>query len=553
MNKLKVAAYCRVSTDKTDQINSLRNQRDYFEQYCAEKSIELVDIYKDEGISGTSWRKRDDFIRMLKDAGLNVVQGKNEIHLENSDRQPKFERILIKDVSRFARNAGNAADIIERLRYKGVHIDFITAGLSTDQLSADVLLKIMAVLAEAESKDRSVKTLFGQRRGAERGVIKTADVLYGYQYIKDENDLEIVPEEAEIVKFIYDQYVQGLGFRRLINELEQKGYKTRRGKRFAAQTIRRILSNPIYKGVLIRNRFAKSVFDGRLSAAVRPETEWVIHEGRVQAIVDTDLWERAQVIRQSKVHSEMKRGVRTSISPYAGKIKCGICGNNYIKNRESRTGRDFYLCKVKKMRGVSACSSRNIGLDEIETLLDRARESDIQKLFKKHKQDIIDLIRFQISITLEKRIDRQDEAAASEKTVEIESLHEQKRRLADLFLTGAFNTEFLSTKAAEIDAAIDKATNELQELLKSNDDIKAEIADIEHIIEEIQQIKFEERDIIRVVKSITVHSRDSKVPLMLEFTFSDLLEQIDFTGTSGEVNKFMNILRERFKGPIMTL
>ncbi|MGF9711604.1 recombinase family protein [Paenibacillus naphthalenovorans] len=553
MNRTRVAAYCRVSTDKTDQLNSLRNQRDYFEKYCADRSLELVNVYADEGITGTSWRKRDDFVNMLKDAGLSVVQGKLETHLETSDKPPKFERILIKDVSRFARNAGNASEIIERLRHKGVHIDFITSGLSTDQMSADVLLKVMAVFAEAESRDRSAKVLFGQQRGAERGVVKMADIIYGYRYKKEENTLEIVPDEAESVRLMYELYVGGYGFRRLVNELEARGITTRRGKRFSPQSLRRILTNPVYKGDIVRNRFAKSVFDGRASAALRPESEWITHEGRVPAIVDAELWEKAQETRYSKVHSEQRRGVRISVSPYAGKIICGKCGSTYRKNREPRTGRDFFVCKMKKLNGVKACTSRNVGLDDIEALLDKVRGSDLPSIFAKHKQDVIHMIRTQVSLTLENRIDQQNEEAAKAKQAEIDELQEKRRKLMDLYLTGVFGNEEIQEKAAEIDGAIDFAKQQLRYLSKTNDEIKAEIADIERIIEEIQHLKFEDYDLLSVVKSITVNPLESRVPLLLEFTFSDVLGRIDTSSITGEIGEWLKIIHERAKGPVMLM
>lgn len=538
----KVAAYCRVSTDKDDQLNSLEYQTYYFEELVKSRDdYELHNIYADRGITATSWNKREQFKNMLIDAGLDIDIFKNEPRLSLSKREPLFNRILVKDVSRFTRNI-NAMEIISKLKQKGVYVDFSTANLTTETLENDVMLGILMLLAEQESKDKSTKVMFGQRRGAEKGVIMTADVFYGYKYHKESNTLEVIPEEAEVVKLIFSLYLSGLGFRRIINELNERGVKTRKGRPFAQQTIRRMLGNHAYKGWLVRNKLeAPAVFSGKTTASMKPESEWLIHKDRIPSIINDDDFDRVQEIRKGKVNHMTKKGVKNAVSKYAGKIICSKCGNNYVRNKETSTQKYYYKCGLKKREGVSACNSPNLYEYEIDSVLERISSVDFSQVFDQHKNTIIGLLSESVKKPLLARIDTESEDIVRSKQNELLVATSKKHRLAELYLEGSFDTEHLKNLAKGIDDDLVRLRREVEELSRSNDEIMAEIREIDKTIQEIETARFREGteiDTIQLIKTIYVFGGKKrgnriKPTLSINFRFTELIRK-HTSGLCGE-------------------
>ena len=331
----KVVAYCRVSTDKLDQVNSFENQKQYFEEELnKENEFELIEIFADKGISGTQFKNRSAFNKMMKMAGLDidVVNGKY-IYTANKYIEPLFNYIYVTNPSRFARNI-ECVSIIRALKDKGVYVVFKDLNKSTENPQDEMLLQLLFTMDEQESKDKSLKVTNGHRRSAMRNdKIHTNSRLYGYKYIKDENRLEIIKEEAEVIKLIYKLTAEGLGQRKIIQELDAKGIKTRKGKSFAINTINYILRNMKYTGKSDRLKFsAPKLFsgDGRIK---RNNIEDVIIKDtdKIPAIITIEEFELAQKMREERT-IEGKCGVNKGRSKYANKIKCGCCNSNYIIN-----------------------------------------------------------------------------------------------------------------------------------------------------------------------------------------------------------------------------
>ena len=226
--KKKVACYCRVSTNKRDQENSFENQKNYFKREIAKSNeYELYKIYADKGITGTSFTNRREFNKMLYDAGLDIkpIYNSNKILVKNSyvasSREPKFNLIMVKNTSRFARNIVSW-DIIRELKKKQVYIYFLDINKTTANDADELLLQMLLTLDENESRDKSRKVQFGHLESAKQGVIFTNNNIYGYRYIKETNSLQIIPQEAEVIKKIFNYYANGLGIRRIINKLSNK-------------------------------------------------------------------------------------------------------------------------------------------------------------------------------------------------------------------------------------------------------------------------------------------------------------------------------------------
>ena len=234
---LRVTYYARVSTDKEEQKNSLDNQDTYYKnKILSIPKWRLVKGYTDEGITGTSTKKREDFNAMVED-GLN----------------DKYDLILTKEVCRFARNTLDTLQITRNLLAKGKGVYFELDNINTLEQEGELRLTIMASLAQDESRRISERVKFGFSRAIEKGKVLGNNAIWGYD--KNNCKLEINEEEADIIKRIFEIYSSGkIGIRKIGDELAKEGIYTRKGEIFAYSTIKNILTNPKYKGYYCGNK-----------------------------------------------------------------------------------------------------------------------------------------------------------------------------------------------------------------------------------------------------------------------------------------------------------
>ena len=208
----KTVAYCRVSTAKENQLHSLENQKKYFNDYISnDKELEFVDIYADEGISGTNTKKRDEFNRMILDAKCG-----------------KFDIILTKSVSRFSRNIVDTISYVRELKKMNIEVRFITDGIKTFDNDAELRLGLLATFAQDESRQTSEKVVNGQYTSMKNGIVFGANTMLGYNIEKGK--MTINEDEAPIIKSIFYKYlVEGKGSHIIAKELQEEGIKTKRG------------------------------------------------------------------------------------------------------------------------------------------------------------------------------------------------------------------------------------------------------------------------------------------------------------------------------------
>ena len=227
---LKVAYYGRVSTDKDDQLNSLENQQNYFEDMIKENSnLIFTRGYIDEGISGTAVKNRDSFLKMIEDATLG-----------------KIDLILTKEISRFSRNTVDSIKYTEYLLKQGVIVYFLSDNLNTIQEDAEFRLTIMSSMAQDEVRKLSERVKFGINR-----MIKDRKLIGGNLtgYYKKNGIYEINPNEAPLIKYLFTTYASGsLGLKKIGEELAQMGYLNSKGKPYSQTALAKMLSNPRYKG-----------------------------------------------------------------------------------------------------------------------------------------------------------------------------------------------------------------------------------------------------------------------------------------------------------------
>ena len=207
---MNIAAYCRVSTDKEDQLNSLETQKQFFTEYTQRTGDTLVRLYADEGISGTKIKNRKEFLQMMQDAERGI-----------------FDMVVVKDISRFARNTVDLLQNIRKLKALGIETQFLTANM-TSMGNSEFVLTIFGALAQEESANTSKRIKFGKKMNAEKG--RVPNLVYGYdKTIGDYFNLTINPEEAAVIRQIYRWYTQeGYGAAKIANMLNARGVRTKR-------------------------------------------------------------------------------------------------------------------------------------------------------------------------------------------------------------------------------------------------------------------------------------------------------------------------------------
>lgn len=276
---MRYAAYCRVSTGSEEQLNSLANQKMFFEEYVKKRGDILVRVYADRGISGKSMDKREEFIKLLEDS-----------------KKGTFDAVLVKDISRFARNTLDFLTGIRTLKTGGVDVIFIGANQKTLGES-EFVLTLFAALAQEESCNLSKRIIFGKKQGAKRG--RVPNNIYGYNKT-DTYNLEINKKEGKVVKDIYSMYIsENMGLRKISSVLNEKHIPSKTGGLWSPKTVQRIITNPIYAGVLVTNK--TETIDFLLSKRRKlPEGERYYHSRPELAIIGKDIFAQAQKIIKSR-------------------------------------------------------------------------------------------------------------------------------------------------------------------------------------------------------------------------------------------------------------
>ncbi len=503
MAKLKVCAYARVSTNKNDQLNSMENQKTYFENYVdRNKDICLVNIYADGGLTGTKLNNRPAFKKMLQDAGIDVTENyatndkrvkKCHILYDVSDRKPLFDEIWIKNTSRFARNT-MSYEIINKLRQKNINIWFIEQNINTKNTENDFLLKLFQVFDEQDSKDKSNKVLFGIKEGARKGVINANSNLYGYKYIQKENRLEIIPSEAKVIKIIYKLYSQNYGIRRIINYLDKNNIHTRKGKKFCRSSINRILSNEKYYGANIRMKYSTgSVLHKNSYPVITTKDNWIINRtDKIPPIISEELFNKCRTILKSKVNYKNNIGVYRGSTPYAGKIICGKCGSTYVANTDR--GRRFYTCKTKRLQGAKACNNKNISEKQLnDKVITNCNYKNAILFYQLNYTEPLKGLAEQ----LKKHINTDDTVMAKALNDKLDEYEEQESRLLDVYVHKLIGIDLYKKKETEIKSNIAATQNKLYAITKPINELNEDIQGINATIKEIKNIKLKQDEYTR--------------------------------------------------------
>lgn len=562
MSKIRTCAYCRVSTGSEEQLNSFTNQKQFFVEHISKsKDMELVEVYADKGLTGTSLYKRPEFNKMLRDAGLDIVDIRGRKYVTApSDREPKFNLILVSNTSRFARNI-LVVDILRDLDKKDVHVHFLDINKTTANPDDWSYIQLFLNFDEDLSRNMSKKIRWGQLQSAKNGRLHMTKKLYGYHYDTKTKTLSINEEEAKVIRLMFELYSQGYGFRRLTQELERRGIVNRQGKPFNQGTITKMIKNPIYKGTLVRNRFTRDeIFSQTRKRRLRPRKEWKVFHDHVPAIVSPELWDKCDQLLKSKVNHIKAVGINKGRSEYAGKLFCAKCGAPYTRNYDKKNlvNPVFYNCRTKKVKGVKYCDAKNINhakVKEQEELLVQGFRRNIKQLTSAYIGQLEAIKRVLFS--------RLDESRANE-IAELQQQREQtQERLEQLLKLMAnpnvsVSAESITNTIQELDKQLATLDSKVDELSKDNTAILADVSSIERLqieLEQMQQMELSRQQILSQVQKMLVVYTPEADELRIDFTLEIEQKIADMTakyiGSEAHqqaVSDFLDNATNDFKG-----
>lgn len=436
---MNIAAYCRVSTDKEDQLNSLEVQKEFFAEYTKRTGDVLVRLYADEGISGTKIKNRKEFLRMMKDAEYGL-----------------FDMVVVKDISRFARNTVDLLQNIRKLKALGIETQFLTANM-TSMGNSEFVLTIFGALAQEESANTSKRVKFGKKVNAEKG--RVPNIVYGYdKTIGDYFNLEINKEEAAVIRQIYKWYTEeGFGAAKISNMLNERGIKTKRNCGWSQNAICRILTNELYTGKIINGKQEVSDFlTGQRKD--KDESDWIVVDKPELRIIEPEVYEKTQEILESRNKAfHLNRERQSNKYLFSTLIKCKECGWSF--RRTVRTYKNTYVrwvCSGHNGKGADSCPNA-VTIDEDELI------EILQNYFAnilKQKKHIIEYVVNEF----QKVYKAKDENAEYEKELNsrLAKLQKSRQKYMDMYTDDLISREELNQKVGGMRQEIERLENDLK-------------------------------------------------------------------------------------------
>ncbi|WNQ12058.1 recombinase family protein [Paenibacillus aurantius] len=510
MSKIKVAVYSRVSTGSTEQKNSFDNQQHYFKtKYASDETYELVEMYSDRGETATDVIRRDGFLRMIADAGVDYTTIHGDIVFFETERSPLFEEIHITNSARFTRDLG-IIKLIRVLWNKGVYIVAVDGVFNTRDDPNDFRNILDITLNQNDSVIKSKNVKKGHKRSAERGNLFGVSGLYGYDYTPLTKTLSINDKEASNVRLIFELYLEGIGEQRIANYLEEKNILTRKGQPFKRVTIRKMLTNEKYYGTLIRNRIDQGgVFNKYKTHKIRPESEWIITPDRIPAIITKEEFDKAQELRAGKIHHVSQRGRNYGKTEFSSRIVCSICGSYYVMCVDKN---QYYACSRKRTKGVKACNSISLRKSYLENYIQELMSNELNNILVGiQSQEVIQLANEIIAI--QDQIDSDKDSYVASLKEELTEWEGRKANFGKLIILGTFDDDFIKEHDAEITGNINKLKERIAENSKTNEQLRNEIRENQKKIKEINNVsikgKYTREEVVGAISSLTV-SRNRK-------------------------------------------
>jgi len=497
---MKIAAYCRVSTEKEAQIDSLEKQIEFFNEFTKKNGYELYKLYADEGISGKQIKHRKQFQQMMIDA-----------------KAKKFDKVVVKDVSRFARNTVDLLQSVRELKSYGVQVDFLNNG-EVMEGGSEFILTILGAMAQQESANMSKRVKFGKDITAKKG--RVPNLVFGYDKIPDERyTLKINEEETKIVKEIFESYVyKGIGTTKIAWNLNDRGIRTKKTKSKWVQTsIVRMLKNPIYTGRVTNKKSEVTDFITGTRKEL-PEEEWIVVERPEMRIISDELFNRAQELLEQR-SNEFKLNNKREKTEYVFStlIYCKHCGYSFrrIKRKYTADGPEYirWVCSGRNSMGVNHCPNTTV-IDEEELL--NAIKIYLKSIIK-NKKDFMKAVEkeFEKITKLRENNERSEESLLKK----IEKVTVKKQKYMEMFQNEIINIQELKKYTNPLNEDIARLERELKLItseIKEKDVLEKELSKTINTVDDILNNQTITNAMLKTIIDVIEVDSDSNVEVRLK-------------------------------------
>lgn len=508
---LRVTFYARVSTDKDVQLNSLDNQIFYFKDLIQNnKNWTYVDGYIDEGISGTSVRKRESFLQMIDDA-----------------KKGKFDLILTKEISRFSRSTLDSIKYTQELLYNNVGVIFQSDNINTIMPDSELRLTIMSSIAQEEVRKLSERVKFGFKRSVEKGKVLGNSVIIGYD--KENGKMTINEDQAEVIRIIFNMYSTGnYGLKAISTYLYDHGYKNKKGGYYPNSTIKNIIRNPKYKGYYRANMF--KIVDYKTKKRIRLEKkDWVVKKddvGNVPAIVTEELWNKANDVLDKKSSGFCAKVKNSNVfkvkTTYGGKLYCAEHNMVFRRHSDSRSHRHIWICDLLHRNGVKACKSAILYEEELDIIFKKIIDSILSE-----RKDIIEHLYKLYIDNCNSKDYGQEKQKIEKKNKEVIA---KKNKIMDLLINETISKEDYQRRIKELDEELDNNNKKLDDLV------------VQQKTEELMKRKY--KDLQKKIKD-NMNTEKSFPELFRLLVDRVVVNKIDGDRHNVKLDIYVNILSEK--------
>lgn len=508
----RVAAYCRVSTDKEQQEHSFETQKEmYTDMIMMKPNWQMAGIYADEGITGTIAKKRPDFMRMIEDC-----------------RKGKIDIIITKSVSRFSRNNLDCLLYVRELKELGIPVIFEKEGINTLQVSSELLITLFSGLSQAESESISMNVKIGKRQSLKNGNVPFCYKSFlGYQKGADGNP-EIVPDEAKIIRRIYEEYLAGKSLNDIAKSLMSDGILSPRGKTvWTSKVIMSILSNEKYKGDALLQKTYIADCISKKSKKNNGELPMYYIENNHPAIIERKMFDKVQeeISRRNSKRKVRQKGTKTELGKYSSKfalselLSCGNCGTPYRRVTWTIRGKKkvVWRCISRLDFGTKYCqNSPSIEESALQNAIAEA-------ITKKAKTEGANVDR--ISHHFKMYQDKQDAGSIIAKKNRLNELIQNIEALTNMDNEAAQNGDF--------DSQFEQLYNEMYTLKDELDEIEKQQAKLNKSPDTLDEIEV----IIKGLKNHPVEYNDQAVRQLISCIKVISADQIEIQFKDGMLMK----------------
>ena len=486
VERIRVAAYCRVSTDDDDQLGSFESQKLYYEDKIRNnKDWVNAGIFADEAITGTKVDKREGFQSMIQKC-----------------QNGEIDLILTKSISRFARNTLDTLSYVRMLRERNIAIFFEKENINTMDMNGEMLLTILSSMAQQEVESLSQNVKMGLKMKMKRGELIGFNGCLGYDYHPEDKTLTVNEEEAETVRFIYDMYLQGYGTTTIAKRLVEMGKRNKKGEvSWHTHGVMGIIKNEKYKGdILLGKTFTTDPISKRRLANMGEEEQYYIRDHH-EAIVSTEVWDEAERIRLKRnknivVETTGNRERYTRQYAFSSMCECAFCGHKLTRRtRHSRSDyeKPVWQCMNATKNGIKNCPNCK-AIDE--AILEGAF-IEAFGLLAGNFEDVLEVVMEAVesSLTNEEDVRRRQQIDK-----DISSLKSKKSRMTDMLIDGTITKEVYDDKLIEFNRklhVLDGKKQLLDESINKQKDVGKRMAELrltlenEEILDEFDRVVFE--------------------------------------------------------------